>query len=510
MNQSDNKRIAKNTMFLYVRMLLSTIVSLYTARVVWQVLGVENYGINNVVGGIVIMFSFLNTAMVASSQRFISFELGKGKDGDLSKVFSISVKVHFILAIIILILAETIGLWFVNYKLNIPDGRMFAANCVYQASIISFFVGVISVPYNALIVAYEKMKVYGYLGLLNIVFRLVIVYMLLILPFDKLIVYSFLGLGVSVFMRFLYQMYCRRTFKDCKYRKENDKEILKGMFSFAGWSLIGNLGFSMRDQGLNIMLNMFFDVTMNAAKGMANSVSSVIRGFIGNFQMAVNPQITKLYASGNEREMLKLMMYSAKYSFFLVLIVALPFFFQCEYVLNLWIGNISHEMLVFMRLTLVLMLIDSTVSPIVTSLQATGNIRKFQIVISIIMIANLPMAYIWLKLQLNPYVVSYVAMITSTVGLYARLKILSEQTNLSLSEFFAKVIVRVLLVVAILSPIAYTLYNYFPQTFIALVEYCACILLISISVIYLVGLTRNEQSFVVSQLKSKLKLNAKH
>jgi O-antigen/teichoic acid export membrane protein len=491
-------------------MLLSTLVSLYTTRVVWQTLGIENYGIYNVVGGIVTMFNFLNSAMVASSQRYISYELGKGKSGNLSKVFSISVKVHFLLAIMILALSETIGLWFVNCKLNIPDSRMFAANCVYQASIVSFLVQVISVPYSALIVAHERMKIYGYIELLNVIFRLLIVYLLLISPFDKLIVYSFLGVGVSVLMRVLYTIYCKRTFKDCKFHKQNDKVLLKNMFSFAGWSLIGNLGFSLRDQGLNVMLNMFFNVTMNAAKGMATAVSSVIQGLIGNFQMAVNPQITKLYASGNEQEMLKLMMYSAKYSFFLVLIVALPFFFECEYVLNLWIGNVSTEMLIFMRLALIIMLIDSMASPVVTSLQATGKIRKFQIVISLIMLANLPLAYIWLKIQLNPYVISYVAIITSSIGLYARLKILSEQTNFSLRIFFNKVIIRVSTVIAVLSPIAYYLYDCFPQSFMALVEYCVCLLVISLITIYFVGLTKNERNFVLTQIKSKLNRNVKY
>jgi O-antigen/teichoic acid export membrane protein len=505
MNQSDNKRIAKNTFFLYIRTFVSIIVSLYTTRVVWQVLGIENYGIYNVVGGIVLMFNFLNAAMVASSQRFISFELGKGASGNLSKVFSISVRVHLILAAVILLLAETVGLWFVNCKLNIPSDRFFAANCVYQASVFSFLVVVISVPYNALIVAYERMKVYGYFGLLEVALKLAIVYMLLLIPYDKLIVYSLLVLTVSVFMRIIYNIYCKRHIPECQFIKCKDKGLLRGMFSFAGWSLIGNMGFSLRDQGLNVMLNMFFNVAMNAAKGMATSVLSVIQGFTGTFQMAVNPQITKLYASGNESGMIKLVLYSTKYSFFLLLFIAVPFFFQCGYVLNLWIGNVSDEMVMFMRLALIMALIDSMASPAVTAMQATGNIKKFQIVISLVMLSSLPLAYIWLKLNHDPYIVSYAAIITSLAGLYARLLLLSQSTQFSLKEFARKVACRVIAVSALIVPIAYYLYKNIPSTIIGLIMYCICVLIISIAVVYIVGLTKEERSTIVNQIRTKFK-----
>jgi O-antigen/teichoic acid export membrane protein len=276
------------------------------------------------------------------------------------------------------------------------------------------------------------------------------------------------------------------------------------MFSFAGWSLVGNFGFSARDQGLNIILNLFFDVTMNAAKGIATSVSSVIQGFIANFQMAVNPQITKLYASGREMEMVNLVMYSAKYSFYLVLFVAVPFFFQCEYVLNLWIGNVSVEMLTFMRLTLIMMLIDSMVSPVVAALCATGNIKKFQILISIVMLLNLPMAYVWLKLQANPYIVSYTAIFTSAIGLFVRLKLLSEQTCFSLKEFMLKVIFRILPVAVIVSFFAYALYNT-PTSLVVVVVYCLCTLFFSTIVVFLLGLGKPEREVVLNQIKLKIK-----
>ncbi|MDE6008450.1 MAG: lipopolysaccharide biosynthesis protein, partial [Muribaculaceae bacterium] len=272
MPSADNKRIAKNTMFLYIRMLLSIGVNFYTVRVIWQVLGVDNYGIYNVVGGIVLMFAFLQNAMIASSQRFISFELGKGVTGNLQKVFSLSLTVHFLLALIILVLAETIGLWFLNYKMNIPTDRMMAANWVYQCSILAFCVSVISVPYSASIVAHEHMKAYGYFGIIDVVLRLLIVLALIVIPFDKLIVYAILVLCVSLIMRLINSLYCRRYFSSCHYKYYKDKHLIKDMLSFAGWSFIGNMGFSVRDQGLNILINLFFNVAVNAAKGVASQV----------------------------------------------------------------------------------------------------------------------------------------------------------------------------------------------------------------------------------------------
>lgn len=243
--QTSNRKIVKNTLFLYVRMFLTIIVNLYAVRVIWQVLGIDNYGIYNIVGGIVTMFSFLNNAMVASSQRFISFELGRNNAHNLHKVFCISVTVHFLLAIAIILLAETAGLWFVNDKLNIPTTRMYAANWVYQCSIFAFAINVISVPYNACIVAHEHMKAYGYFSILEVILKLLIVFLLLLIPFDKLITYSLLVLGVTIMMRIIYGMYCRKHFPECRYHYVSDHHLMRDMFSFAGWSFIGNLGFSV-------------------------------------------------------------------------------------------------------------------------------------------------------------------------------------------------------------------------------------------------------------------------
>ena len=404
MPSEANKRIAKNTLFLYVRMFLTIIVNLYTVRVIWQVLGVDDYGIYNVVGGIVMMFSFLNNAMVASSQRFISFELGRGDKECLNKVFCISLTVHFLLAVTVLILAETIGLWFLNHKLNIPEQRMYAANWVYQCSIIAFLVTIVSVPYNACIVAHEHMKVYGYLGILEVILKLVIVFLLIFIGGDKLIVYSLLVLVVALIMRILYQIYCHRHFSECRFHRVSDRHLMSDMFSFAGWS--------------------FFNVAVNAAKGIAGQIGAVINGFAANFQMALNPQITKRYASGDTEGMMNLVFQGCKYSVLLMTIIVVPLIISAEAVLTLWLGDVAPYTVGFMQLTLCLVLVESIVSPITTALQATGHIRNFQLIISIIMVMNLPLAWLWLKLDVNPYLVMIVSIVMSIIGIISRLMLL--------------------------------------------------------------------------------------
>lgn len=290
---SNNKRIAKNTILLYLRMLLTIVVSLYTSRMILKILGVSDYGVYNVVGGIVAMLSFLNSALTAASQRFIAFELGRGDKEKLKTIFCTSVTIHAILALIIFIIAETVGLWFVNTHLNIEPARMIAANWVYQCSILTFMLTIISVPYNSCIVAHEHMNAFAYVSILEVILKLLIVYLLLVINSDKLITYGILVLCVAFIIRLIYGLYCKRHFEECKYRFIFDKTLFKEMFSFAGWSVVGNLGFSFKDQVANVILNIFFGTIVNAARGVALQVNGIISGFSVNFLMALTPQITK-------------------------------------------------------------------------------------------------------------------------------------------------------------------------------------------------------------------------
>lgn len=506
MPSADNKRIAKNTLFLYVRMFLTIIVNLYAVRVIWQVLGIEDYGIYNVVGGIVTMFAFLNNAMVASSQRFISYELGTGNQEQLKKVFCISVTVHIILAIVILILAETVGIWFLNAKLNIPTDRMIAANWVYQCSIVAFIINIVSVPYNACIVAHEHMKAYGYFGILEVVLKLLIVLLLLLIPFDKLVTYAILIVCVSAIMRLLYSLYCRKNFSECKYRYTSDHHLMRDMFSFAGWSFVGNLGFSVRDQGLNIVVNLFFNVAVNAAKGVATQIGGVVSGFASNFQMALNPQITKRFAAGDTQSMIQLVFSGCKYSVMLMLFIVIPLYFASQQVLSLWLGEIAPYTVGFMRLILIMALIDSMVGPVTAALQATGHIKWFQIVVSIIMLSNIPIAWLWLKLDVNPYIVLYVSISTSIIALCARLILLHNQIKFSYSSYLLSIVVRIIPIIAISSAISWWLYENISHNLIGLVLYAVLSTIIIATLSFALGLEGGERQLIVQTIKNRIKI----
>lgn len=491
-------------MFLYFRMIVSIVVNIFTVRVLWQVLGVNDYGIYNVVGGIVLMFIFLNNAMIASSQRFISYGLGKGDPDALRRTFSISITVHILLAVAVLIIAETVGLWFLNAKLNIPVERMVAANWVYQSAVIAFIINMVSVPYNACIVAHEHMDVYGYLGILEVFLKLGIVLLVAVLPFDRLISYAILLMMVSLVMRLIYSIYCKKHFAECRYTKTKDVGIMKEMFSFAGWSLIGNMGFSVREQGLNIVLNLFFNVAVNAAKGIANQIGSVLNGFASSFTMAVNPQITKRYAAGETASMMNLMFSGCKYSLMLMAIIVLPLTAAADTVLHIWLGNVAPYTVGFLQLVLVMSLIDCVVSPIVTAMQATGNIRKFQIVISIIMIANLPIAWLWLKFSSNPYIVMYVSIATSVIGLVARLMLLHELIPFSYAEFFRKVYGRTLPVIILLGVIIFLIEPFFASNLVGLVLFALSSVIIIAIAYYTLLLSSAERTFLKKALLRKL------
>lgn len=423
----NNKRLAKNTLLLYFRMLITILVGLYTSRVVLNTLGISDYGVYNVVGGAVAMLAFLNGALTAASQRFISYELGKGDIRKLKIVFCTSVTIHIVLALIILLVAETVGLWFVNTHLNIEPGRMAAANWVYQCSIVTMMLTVLSVPYNACIVAHEHMKAFAYVSILEVTLKLAIVYVLLVIKFDKLIVYALLVMCVSLVVRGVYGIYCKRHFEECTYRVVFDKSLFKEMFAFAGWSIVGNLGFSFKDQLSNIILNLFFGTVVNAARGVALQVNGIISSFSYNFLMALNPQITKHYAAGDVAESVKLVLAGCRYSFFLLLLIATPVMVNIDYILELWLGIVPQYTAEFLRLALVVALVNAMAMPLVTALQATGKIKVFQLAICVIMLCELPLVCIVLYFGGKPYTAMYPTLLVTLVGLFARFVILQKQ-----------------------------------------------------------------------------------
>ena len=403
MISSDNRRIAKNTLALYVRMGVTMLVSLFTSRVVLQTLGVQDFGIYNVVGGVVVLFSFLNAAMSSATQRFLNFELGRKDFAQVGRVFSMSMSVHFAIAGAVLLLAETVGLWFLNTQLNIPAERMAAANWVYQFSVASTLLGIMLVPYNATIIAYERMTFYAWASIATTFLRLGIVYLLVIGNTDKLVLYAALTFAVGVLMQIVHVVYCRRAFpRTAIYRPFRDKKLFRELVSFSGWSLFGGVANMANSQGINMVMNIFCGVGVNAAMGIANQVNAAVYQFVGNFQTAFNPQIVKLYSAGNHDAFIRLIFRASKFSYYMMFFLAFPLMLNADFVLSVWLGDVPEYAADFARWTLAFMLVDALSGPLWMSVQATGKIRNYQMIVSAFIFTNLPLCVLLLWCGFSP------------------------------------------------------------------------------------------------------------
>jgi O-antigen/teichoic acid export membrane protein len=503
---ANNKRIAKNTLLLYVRMLFGMLVSLYTSRVILQTLGVEDYGVYNVVGGVISMFTFLNGAMSSATSRYITFEIGKGNMEQLKKVFSTSLQIHAIIALLIVILGETVGLWFLMNELVIPEGRMDAAMWVYQCSIVSCVVGIMSVPYNADIIAHEKMSAFAYISVLEIILKLAIVYLLVVLPFDKLKVYAVLVLMVGLLIRYIYTRYCHKHFEESHYIHRIDKPLLKEMSSFAGWSFWGNLAGILYGQGLNMMLNIFFGPVVNAARGIATQIQSVVTQFVTNFQMALNPQITKTYASGELDKMHSLMFRSARFSFMLLLFLSLPIMLETSYILTLWLGIVPENTVIFARIIIAISLIYTIANPCVIANQATGKVKVYQAVVGGLLLLILPISYIVLKMGAPAYSVFIVHFCVESVVQFARMYMLRNMIDLPLWSYVKNIYLPIMGVVLLSVVLPMLVYNNMQEGIIRLLTVgMTCVVSVAITSLF-VGMTRNERSFLIDKSLKVLKI----
>lgn len=500
----NNKRIAKNTLLLYVRMLLMMVISLFTSRVNLNALGVENFGIYNVVGGVVAMSGLLTAALSSSISRFLTFELGKSDKSKLKTVFSSSVSIQFCISFIILLLGETIGLWFLNEKLVIPADRLYAANWVYQFSLISCFVGLISVPYNAAIIAHERMSAFAYISIIEALGKLLVAFSIMITPIDKLIWFSGFIVINSLIVRFIYGYYCSKHFEECHYHFVIDKKLLKNMFGFAGWNFLGSFGAILREQGGNIVINLFFGPTVNAARGVAVQVNTAVIGFVTNFMTALNPQITKSYASGNRTYMFTLIQQGARLSFYILLFLASPILVNTDYILQLWLKIPPQHASEFVRLVLIFAMSESISHTIITAMQATGKIRDFQLTAGVLQLLNLPVAYLGLWLGGPPETIFYVAILISQISFFVRLYMLHNAINISIINFIKNVYINVLIVSfsSIIIPLYLSFYlEYNILNFILLC--CVSLITTSISIIF-IGCNRSERMFVLSKIKQFL------
>lgn len=507
-NQSENtKRIAKNTLMLYVRMLFGMLVSLYTSRVVLQALGVEDYGIYNVVGGFVAMFSMISTSLSSSVSRFLTFELGRGDMEQLKKVFSTSLCIHLVLAGIVFLAAESVGVWFLNTQMTIPADRLYAANWVFQASLVAFMFGLFSVPYNASIVAHERMTAFAYIGILDIILRLFIILFIAYAPFhfDRLIVYSLLLVVLRLSIQTVYWVYCKKHFDECRLQFRFYRDTWKAMSAFAGWNFIGCTATLLKDQGVNILLNLFIGPVINAARGIANSVNSVLFSFAGNFMTALNPQITKSYATGNYPYMFSLVERGSRFSYYILLIFALPVLFETEFILTLWLKNYPEHTVNFVRLVLVVTLCDILSNTLINIQFATGKIRNYQLAVGGMLLMNFPLSYLCLRLNFPPESVLIIALLIAVCCLLLRLCFLRKMVGLSVRHYLYKVCGNVVMVTsaALLLPLLFMwqMQDGFQRFLVVSLLSVIC----TIGSIYWIGCTSNERNFIRAKVLIVLK-----
>lgn len=487
---------------LYFRMLLLMVVSLYTSRINLNALGVDDFGIYGVVGGLVGMFWIVSTGLVSSINRFLTYELGVGNQERLNKIFGTSLCIQYIIIAIVVVLAETVGLWFLNHKMVIPADRMVAANWVYQFSIASFCLDLIIIPYTADIIAHEKMSAFAYISILTAVGKLIVAWTTMISPIDRLIWFGGMILVNGTIIRYIYVFYCRKHFQECRCKVEFDKSVWKEMFGFAGWTFIGTVAAILRDYGGNILINLFSGPAVNAARGIATQVNGAVAGFADNFQTAMKPQITKSYASGDLEYMFKLVYQGSRLSYYILFILALPILCSTHYILQIWLGEVPAHTTLFVQLVLLLTLNESLSGTLITAMLATGKIRNFQMIVGSLNLLNLPISYLVLKLGAIPESVVMVAIGVSVCCTIARVILLRNITHISARAFFKKVYLNVIVVSLVAGVIPLVIRRSIDEDFlnfilISIVAVCCTI----VSILY-VGSNNTERKFIFTKLRS--------
>lgn len=492
---SRTLRIAKNTAVLYFRTSILVIVSLFASRVVLEALGIEDFGIYSVVGGIVAMFSIMTGSLSATISRFITFELGRKNKERLQTVFSTSIAIQVFLSVIVILIAEFVGVWFLNNKMNIPPDRIVAANYVFQFSLCTFVINLISVPYNAVIIAHERMKAFAYISVLDGLLKLAIAYCIELAGFDKLIVYAALLALESLLIRGVYGVYCLYSFDECASCKLiMDRTVIGPMVKFSGWNMIGASSGILRVQGINILLNIFFGTAVNAAQGIANQVNSAVTSFVSNFTTALNPPITKSYASDDKEYMITLTLQGARFSYYLLLFILLPVLLETNAVLFIWLKVVPPYTAIFVRLVLIFVLCETLSSTLITAMLATGNIRNYQILVGSINLLNLPLSYVFLHLGYAPPCTLVISIFLSIAALMARLMMLKTMIGLSIGRYFQTIIVKIVVVTLGSSVIPCFIYCHMESSFVRFIIVCITSAITTPLAIYTLGLKQSEKT----------------
>lgn len=504
MQASDKThRIAKNTIILYIRMIVMIFIGLFTSRVILNTLGVENYGIYNVVGGIVAMFGIITSSLSSSISRFITIELGTNNIERLKKIFSTSVTVQLIISIIIVILIEIVGLWFLYNKINIPAGRLNEAAFVMHCSIITFAISLNTMPYNASIIAHEKMGIFSYITLLDAILKLSVVYLLYISPFDKLETYAVLLLLVSVIIQLIQFIYCRRQFQECRFSWLLDKQLLKEMSSFSGWSFAGNASYIINTQGINLLINIFFGVTINAARGIATQVDTMIQGFVNNFTTAMNPQIMKSYAAKDLKYMHQLVISGSKFAYFLMLFFAIPICLETKIILTLWLKQVPEYSIPFVRLALLTSMMTALGSTLTTSQSATGYIKYSAIVTSFLTFLDFPLTYVAFKLGCSPTSCYIIHFMIYSILQFVKIFLVKNYIKLSVQLYLKEVFFKAFCVSIAAFIFPYVIYSTLSTSLLRLLLVTITSIISSLFTIYLLGTTDREKDMITNIIKKK-------
>lgn len=499
-------RIARNTLFLYLRTFITMIISLYTSRLVLQALGVSDYGVYNVVGGFVSMFSVAIGPISSAISRFITYELGKGDLKKVKVIFSTSVLVQIGLGLVVLLIGETFGIWFLNNKLNIPNDSIYAAHWVLQSSIFSMIVGLTSIPYISAIVAHEKMDFFAFVSILEVVLKLCLVLLLIIAPFNKLIFYSVGILIVSIIARIVYGTYCTHKFEVCRFKFTFDRAIFKDLTGFACWAFLGNTAYVFNTQGVSILMNIFFGVILNTAKGIAMQVEGAVMSFINSFMTAFYPQITKSYAEDNMGYMYSVMCRGSKFSFFLLLLFIVPLEFESPQVLKLWLGEVPEYSVLFLRLSLICTATMMLGSPFTQGIMATGTIRNYQIAVTLIGCLVFPLTWLAYKLGYKPEMYYWVYFIIYNVIIWVRMWFVKRLLGFKLKSFFMEVYFPIVRCTVLSIIPAVLIYMAMQDSYLRLVILTAVTLCTTTLIVLYIGMTKGERSFAISKIKTVLKI----
>lgn len=507
-NKSDNKRIAKNTLYMYIRMFITMLIGLYTSRVVLASLGFDDYGLYNVVGGIIAMFGFVNTSMTNTTSRYITYYLGRKDVLRLQQVFSTSFYIHLLIAVLIVVVGETIGLWYLYNKLVVLEGRMAAAFWLYQFTVITTVVNILSVPFNASIIAYERISAFAFISIIDSILKLLIAISLVCFPFDKLIYYGSMILLIQLMDNTIYWVYCYKKLDGIRVIRIFDRSIFMEMFGFTGWNMFGSFSFIFFTQGVNLILNAFFGTAINAARGIAVQVEGIVRQFASNVQTAINPQIIKSYAQDDMNRFFSLVFASSRYCFYLLYLLALPLMLEANYLLKLWLINFPDHTINFMRLMLASVTLEALATPLFIANLASGKVKVYQVCISIIDFIFIPITLFAIKYTLIPETVFFCTLILRIIEIIARVFIVHWQVNLPRLAYVKEVVVKTFVVSLIASVVPILVHMNLYECFWRLVVVSALSLISVMSVVYLIGLNNDEKVYANSLIKSKLLLLA--